>query len=568
MYTELFGVFGGRDAFEQLRASSRFDAVVEGDAVTVGVRDEALGELNRTSTYRGRDGYCVVFGELYPPQWVEATPARWVYHHYQTAGERALADLNGSYVIVIEYDGVVVVVTDQLRSRECFYTRADPTVFGTDSVNVARTIQDRTIDYESLLEYLYLSVVLGEDTLYEELHRIPFDGVLERGGVRTLDRFVYQPDSFDYVAALADGLERAIERRTRTATSTGLLLSAGYDSRALLTSGEIDVCYTVGSADSQEVATAERIAGQYDSAHVALPPDDRYLNTDPEMCRYTNGIKEALHIHHAGYESEMQTRTMLHGWAFDSLLREHFVPQRTVEVMGRVLPLRSLEPESDFDPVEFATRKFGYLSEAANLHDKFRARGYVDFGPRSFVDATVRREFENCRRSDESVHNAANRFGVQNLPSAPFRHHLVDTFRESFVAADADLITWHLRTPPEHRTTETYLRALRRLDDGLLRIRPPDRPHDTFLANQAQKFIRRKLPFVESFGTPWPDRRAVYERNRLDEVLFHDQPWLHSLSPRFKLRVHDALCWIDAVEQRAAVTPGALLGEESFDISE
>lgn len=555
MPTELFGVYGGRDRFERLRSSEPFDAVVEGDAVTVGISDRAFGRPQRSTIHRDDDGFCAVFGELYPPEWAESDPARWVYHHYQTTGERALADLNGSYVIVLEYDGEATVVTDQLRSRECFYTAESSPVFGTDAVNVARTVRNRRLDHDALLEYLYLSVVLGTGTLYEELRRVPFDGVLREDGVDTLDRFVYQPEDFDYAAALADRMERAIDRRTDDRGSTGLLLSAGYDSRTLLSAADVDVCYTVGENDSGEVRAARQLAEQYDTPHVALEPDERYLNTDPGMCHYTHGIKESLHIHHAGYESEMRTRKMLHGWMFDSLLREHFVPQQTVEVMDRVLPLNRLDP--DVNPVEFATRKMGYLPEAASVHDRFRAMGVVDYGPESFVDATIQREFEDCKRQGETVHATANRFGVKNIPSAPFRHHLVDTFEETFVAADLDLVSWHLRTPPEHRNTGTFLKALDRMDGNLRDVRPPDRPHDRFLFNQAEKFLRKKLPGLEPFGTPWPNRRELYDNNRLDDVLFEDQPWLHGHSPRFKLRFHDVLCWLDAVEQNT-VTPDAL----------
>lgn len=560
MATELFGVFGGRDRLERLRPAAGFDAVVEGASATVGVSDDALGRPNRSSVYEDADGFCVVFGELYPPTWADDDPARWVYHHYQTTGERALSDLNGSYVVVLEYDGEATVLTDQIRSRECFYTAESNPVFGTNAVSVARTVRNRTLDHEAVLEFLYLSVVLGSRTLYEELCRVPFDGVLRADGVDTLERFVYQPESFDYAAALADRMERAIDRRTDPRGSTGLLLSAGYDSRTLLSVADVDVCYTVGQRDSGEVTAAKELAAQYDAPHVALAPDERYLNTDPTAARYTHGLKESLHIHHAGYESEMRTSRMLHGWMFDSLLREHFVPQRTVEVMDRVLPVGGLDP--DVDPVAFACRKLGYLPEAAAVHDRLRATGVVDFGPESFVDAAIKREFDDCERHGESSHDVANRFGVKNIPSAPFRHHLADTFEESFVAADLDLVSWHLRTPPEHRNTGTFLEALDRIDGHVRDVSPPDRPHDSFLLNQAEKFLRKRVPGLEPFGTPWPDRREIYDRNRLDQVLFEDQPWLHSRSPRFKLRFHDLLCWLDAVEQDA-VTPEALFDRRS-----
>ena len=64
---ELFGVFGGPDAFGRHADPGEFDRVLEGDAVTVGVRDDALDRPTRTDVHSDDVGCCVIWGEVHTP---------------------------------------------------------------------------------------------------------------------------------------------------------------------------------------------------------------------------------------------------------------------------------------------------------------------------------------------------------------------------------------------------------------------------------------------------------------------------------------------------------------------
>ncbi|WP_254662856.1 hypothetical protein [Haladaptatus sp. W1] len=78
-------------------------------------------------------------------------------------------------------------------------------------------------------EFLHMGVVLGDKTLFHELHRAPFDGYLTPDEAGELDRFVYEEREMDYASELADRMQRAIRLRSRQPGKKGLLLSAGYD---------------------------------------------------------------------------------------------------------------------------------------------------------------------------------------------------------------------------------------------------------------------------------------------------------------------------------------------------
>lgn len=547
MNRELFGVFGGIDAFERFRSSDDFDEVLAGSTVTVGIRDPDLGTPGWSATYADERGCCLIWGEAYVPG-DEPNAARWLLERYETDGRDALDALNGSYLAVLDADsnGEAFVATDPVRSRECFYTD-DPgaRVFGTDAAAVGRTISEPTLRRDGVLEFLHLGVILGEKTAVGELARLPLDSLLTPASVDSLERFVYDPRparEFDPVDELAERLERALGRRSSLPGRTGVLLSAGYDSRIILSQiGDIDRSYTVGSLDAQEVRGARALAAQYGASHTAFPPDDRYLRADESKTRYSQGIKESLHIHHAGYTDEIGVDTMYHGLLCDTFLRGHFTASETVEVLGKPVPTGRLE--SDPDPVEVLLEKFGY-SRGASL--ELAELTAVDAEPESFVRDAIGEEFDRRRGRADTVQNALTCCGIANQPSMPFHTHLADHFVTSFLATDRELIDWHLRTPPEHRTTETFLRACERLDDDILRHRPPDRPYDATLLNEVEGFVRRKTPFLASFEPPWPDRKTLFDRHDLDRRLLADLEHVHDLPARHKLRLVDLRGWLES----------------------
>ena len=543
MNRELFGVFGDNETFERYRASDEFDRVLTGSSMTVGVRDDALGTPGWTACHADGDDFCVVWGEVYVPD-DAPDAARWLLERYRTEGRGALHSLNGSYLAVVDAgaDGAFAA-TDPVRSRECFYTdEPGARVFGTDAAAVAGTISEPTVDRDGVLEFLHLGVALGEKTAVEELRRLPIDSVLAADSVEDLERFVYRPaeTEFDYVAELTERLERAFRRRSALPGTKGVLLSAGFDSRILLSGiPGIEHGYTVGEPDAQEARVARTLAAQYGASHTAFPPDERYLRPDESKVRYSQGIKESLHIHHAGYTDEMDVDTVYHGLLCDTFFRGHFTAEKTVDVLDKRIPTGELDP--DPDPVEELLETFGYRPDASR---DLAARTSFDVDPAAFVRESIADEIDARAGRAERIQNVLTCVGIANQPSIPFHAQLSDRFVASFLATDRELLDWHLRTPPEHRTTETFLEACRRLDDDLLRHRPPDRPHDGALLNEVERFVRRKTPFLESFQPPWPDRETLFDRYELDQRYLADLEHVHDLPVRHKLRLVDLREWL------------------------
>ena len=541
MCKEVFGVFGDRETFERHRETTAFDAVVGGDRLTVGIRDPALGIPGRSAVHEDESGTCVVWGEAFCPAGDDAVAA-WLADAYDERGTDAFADLNGSYLVALERDDHALVATDPIRSWECFYTdAAGPRVFGSDPTAVQVTVPDPEVRRESLLEFLHLGTVLGEKTLFDRTHRAPFDGYVTPESCGEFRRFVYDPAEFDYAEELARRLRSAVQRRSDYPGDTGLLLSAGYDSRVLLSElPAVDECYTVGGEDDQEVNAARRVADQYGAEHRVLETDDRYLSLDPTKSRYSQSIKESLHVHHAGYTDGIDVASVYHGLLYDTLFKGFFLDRNNVEVAGKSLPWERLS--EDPDPVESLLDRLAFSPPDSRQLERTAGRVFADVSvddPAEFLRSSLQRELDACRNRAVTAHDATELLAIRNQPTLPFRTHLADNFLESFVAVDTALLEWHLQTPAKHRNRSTFREAVEKLDPAIDRHAPPDRPHDRTVLNHVESFLRRRLPFLTPFESAWPDREAVYERHDVGVCLPFSPA--EDLSVRHALRLNDVL---------------------------
>ncbi len=558
MNRELFGLFGSKAELASHCSLSEFDAVVAGSSVAVGIRDDTMDLPARSSVHEGSDGHCVILGEAWMDRSRPESAAEQLYQRFVTEGSEAFEGIYGSYLVVLEHDDDVWIVPDLIRSWECFYTDdSGERVFGTDAARVARTIDRPTLNERAANELFHFGVVFGTGTLLAELHRQPFDRALDAETSRDLERFVYRTASSDrdYAADLAERLEAVVGERIDYPDPKGALTSAGYDSRFLLaTIPDLDTCYTLGHPTTPEIETARDVATQYGHDHERLPVTPDYLDPSPSIVQYTNGIRESLHIHHRGNESALDVVTMYHGLLLDTVLRDFYLPGREIDLFGHPLPLPGLESDPDF--YQFYRDRLDVYRNGGQLLGK--ADDLPESTIEEFGERTVSSAIERCRPRTDSVYNAMAMLGVKLTPALPFRTHLADNFVESLFATDPRLVEWHLTTPPEHRNSRTFQRAIEHVDGEIFRHRPPDRPYTSYTLNQISGFLRRNVPGVRSPGTAWPDRKRIYNDNDMDARLFPDSEWVHDHPPRVKLRINDALTWLDLATDRT-YTPDDIL---------
>jgi hypothetical protein len=544
MNCQLFGVFGDRTDFSRFCNGNEFDCVVESDSATIGVRDVGYGIPGRTAVYEGDDGVSIIWGEVI--QETPQPPAERLLERYDESGLAAFDELNGSYLAFVEHADDALLVTDPIRSWEAFYTDApDIRVFGTDAARVTRTIPEPQLNNHTVAEVTHFGTAFSDSTVVTELDRIPFDGYLTSDSTGELRRFVYRPQEFDYVSELAERLRRAIERRVSLPGKKGLLVSAntGWDSRVVLSQHpELDAMYTLGSSD-----TAHDLASQYGVDHSVFPMSDRSFDVRPETIQYTHGIRESLPIHYRSNTSVIDADTIYHGALFDTLLRGRFLPRHEIELFGHTVSLPRLDPNPD--AVQHITSKLGYYGSETVLTSSQFIESDVARLPTELIEPS----FESCWDRADSVHNAIDLFSIKQTPHLAFRAHLADHFLESFIAADRELIEWHLTTPPEHRTDRTFYAALEQLDSEMFRHTfEQDR-------NQIGTVLRQIVPGLTTLENSFPDLDAMYASSNLDEKLFPGYEEMHSLPPRLKLRMNDLITWVEYATGEPRYTPDQLL---------
>lgn len=541
MNQQLFGVFGDRTDFSRFCTAKEFDAVVESDSATIGVRDIGYGIPGRTAVYEGDDGVSIIWGEVVheTPQ----PPAKRLLEQYAERGLDAFDELNGSYLAFVEHADDALLVTDPIRSWEAFYTDAPGVrVFGTDAARVTRTIPELELDGYTVSEVTHFGTSFSDSTVVSELDRIPFDGYLTADSIGELRRFVYRPQEFDYVGELAARLRRAIERRSSLPGRKGLLMNVNtdWDSRIVLSQHpSLDAMYTLGASD-----TARDLASQYGVDHSALSISEQSLDVRPETIQYTQGIRESLPIQYLGDLNTIDADTIYHGALFGTLFRGRFLPKRDLDLFSWI-SLSQLDP--DPDAVQHITSKLGYYGAETVL----TSTPFIESDVARLPTELIEPSFESCWERADSIHNAIDLFSIKQTPHLAFRTHLADHFLESFIAADRELIEWHLMTPPEHRTDRTFRAALALLDSEIAGY--------TRNRNQIETVLKQIVPGLTPSENPFPDLDALYARNNLDEKLFPGYEEMHALPPRLKLRMNDLITWVEYATGEPRYTPDQLL---------
>jgi len=213
-------------------------------------------------------------------------------------GMEALSSLNGGFSLAIwdRLERVLWLARDPTGTRPLFFSHRTPRIAFSSTLPslLALPWVSRDIATEHLAEYLSFRYVHAPRTLVRDVSQVPPGHIarIDRSGVR-IDRWWHpkwsSPDesvaSADTLADRIDtALRHAVERHTRTIVPTGILLSGGLDSAAILhharaTTGQTPPTFTVALAGdpADESAFAARVASTYGAEHHRIEVDNMAL---------------------------------------------------------------------------------------------------------------------------------------------------------------------------------------------------------------------------------------------------------------------------------------------------
>lgn len=217
---------------------------------TVAVDRVHLGIINQAKQpYLACSGKVKVFfhGEIYNGQATPSNPLELIYSLYEKKGLNFASFLNGSFIIVIvdEDKDVVLIANDRLATKPLFcFNDGQALYFGPEmkSLFLVPSLK-RKLNLPAVADFLANGHFIREHTLVEGLETVDGATVLKvtAGGVTRHKYWEYnleqgEPDRGEkyYQETLTGLLRQAISSRLSVDSPYGVLLSGGYDSRAIL----------------------------------------------------------------------------------------------------------------------------------------------------------------------------------------------------------------------------------------------------------------------------------------------------------------------------------------------
>ncbi|MCX6640305.1 MAG: asparagine synthase-related protein [bacterium] len=201
----------------------------------------------RMAQSEDRTEHLHLWGEIYNANLNSRQPADEILSRYCRESNRPLADLNGSFIFVHLNDPQrrLQIVCDRSASLPLYYYRiGDLFAFGSD-LKAFLTLPNfkPVFDVETVSDFLACGFVLGQKTPLKDVRVLgPAEMLTLKTDQISLNR--YWQFSFaetrdnrcetEIVAHLSHLITQAIDRRSSDDIPYGVLLSGGYDSRAIL----------------------------------------------------------------------------------------------------------------------------------------------------------------------------------------------------------------------------------------------------------------------------------------------------------------------------------------------
>ena len=159
------------------------------------------------------------------------------------APEKTLTELNGSFLIAATDGRKLIVATDKLATRPCFYSfQKGRLLIGSQIKSILPLLEKKSINIEGIGDLLAFEFLLGERTLVNEICSVPAASFIEwkNGEIKKKKywnfNFRYKKSDVEYPSRLLKLYEESVDNVLKTKGSSqkvGIFLSGGLDSRLL-----------------------------------------------------------------------------------------------------------------------------------------------------------------------------------------------------------------------------------------------------------------------------------------------------------------------------------------------
>jgi asparagine synthase (glutamine-hydrolysing) len=231
-----------------------------------------------------------------------------------------LRKIDGIYAAVI-YDSarqLVHIACDRYGIRRCYWWRWGESVFGWATQAKAflgLPLFRPVVNSEAVEELLHFGSLIGNHALLEGVERLRPATILTfaaRSGRLTERRYWhwtpmgYEPNRDEAISALAELLRESVQKCATRGGRTGIMLSGGLDSRAMLAAMPKDVALlpsiTFSKPGSRELTIARLVASTVGvDHHVYLLGEGGWLSKRFEGVWWADGELNLIHMHGIEY---------------------------------------------------------------------------------------------------------------------------------------------------------------------------------------------------------------------------------------------------------------------------
>ena len=324
---------------------------------------------------------------------------------------------------------------------------------------------DFQIDSRAFYDLLHYKRVFGDKTPARNVRLLRPAQVVEITPAGVTQRAYWWPDfrrksrrTLDEAAtALADGLVRAVQRRTQDSQHPGLFLTGGLDSRLILAAagaaGRPVTGLTVNVVENREVSVAAQAANLAGMDHRFIQiPEQHYADSFQGAVTLTGGMYLPMPLLYGlGPYLPQGIDMAFHGHGLDYFFQGLYLPTRSLHLFGKRLDWRRPRPiqgslVDDFlASVSYKTKGLdvqGILHPQAGNQQRQRLQAELA--------AVAAEAYEICLCDEDildylSFHNLARHYSCGD-------HWGINTAVEQrTVAFDNDLYDLYQSLPPEHR---------------------------------------------------------------------------------------------------------------------
>lgn len=301
-------------------------------------------------------------------------------------GEKLFKKLNGIFSIAIydERSDEVILVRDRFGVKPLYYyADNDYFLFGSEIKTLLEVEIPRKLNYKNLHEFLYYGSALGENTMFDSVHKV-MPGQIFKVDAKKLNirkQYFWRPETDivlnntineeQAILQTKELLENAIKRQLLSDVPVGVFLSGGIDSSAItaFASKHYDKKINTFSAGfdfdngHNELPLAEKVAKRYGTIHNTLFVEGKDL---PDIIRkmvlhHDEPFSDAANIplYLLSKHVKDSCKVILQGDGGDELFagyrRYHIlkqynkykIPITTLNKVGSVLPKNNLLRKAD-----------------------------------------------------------------------------------------------------------------------------------------------------------------------------------------------------------------------------